>query len=73
MAEWERTVAMNERKSFDIGDVDFEIILHPDGRLTIEASAEYGDSYTGWGSTTKTACLSPAQVMDFIKFLLSAR
>jgi hypothetical protein len=61
---------MAERRAFETGNDSFDIIKHPDGSLSIEAAADYGDSYTGWGSTTATLWLEPAQVVALQKFLL---
>lgn len=60
---------MPERREFDVGDSDVEIIMNPDGSLTIETCAEYGDSEIGWGGATKTVYLNPDQVAAFRKFL----
>lgn len=59
---------MGERRSFTYNDPDVEIIMR-DGQLFIEASADYGDSESGWGSATKTIYLSREQVSEFILFL----
>ena len=62
---------MAERKAFDTQSDDFTIIRHPDGSVTIEATADYGDSYTGWGSTAATLRLDPKRVVALQHFLLS--
>lgn len=59
------------RRQFDVGDYDIEIYRHPDGSLTIEASAEYGDSEIGLGSITKTIKLDPERAREFAAFILS--
>lgn len=60
---------MSERREFKTKYEDFEIFMHPDGSLTIEATGDYGDSEIGWGSTSSTLNLSPEQVVAFREFL----
>lgn len=61
---------MGDRKSFDTKSEDFAITKHPDGSLTIEAEAYYGDSYNGWGETHTTLHLDHGRVIELQKFLL---
>lgn len=60
---------MSERRAFETKDSDVEIISHPDGSLTITADAEYGDSYQGFGTTSKTYTMDADEVARFVKFL----
>lgn len=46
-----------------------DIIRHTDGSLTIETSAEYGDTEMGWGSASATINMSAEQVRAFQAFL----
>jgi len=62
---------MTQRTEF----TDFEcwsgadIIRHPDGSLTIETQAEYGDTEMGWGSASATIKMDADQVRAFRAFL----
>lgn len=60
---------MAERKAFQTNSHDFEIYLHPDGSLTIEATGDYGDTEMGWGSTSSTLNLDPVRVAELRAFL----
>lgn len=63
---------MAGRQVFDIQSPDFQIVRHPDGSVTIEATAEYGDSDNGWGSATTTLLLQPDRVVALREFLTAA-
>lgn len=58
-----------ERERFDCDDADVEIIIHPDGTLTIETIAETGDSEVGWFTASKTIRMDFAMVVGFREFL----
>lgn len=60
---------MGERRMFKHPHSDAEIFLHPDGSLTIEAFAEYGDTEIGWGSTCSTVRFDPNLLAEFRKFI----
>lgn len=54
-------------KAISTGDEDVEIYLRSDGSLIIEATSDYGDSDSGWGSTTKIIHLTPDQMRGLFK------
>lgn len=60
---------MADRSAFDTKHDGFDIIKHSDGSLTIEASADYGDSEIGWGSASATMHLSAERVRELARFL----
>lgn len=63
---------MGERRMFQIPGSDAEIYMHPDGTLTIEAYAEYGDTEIGWGSTCSTLTFDPELLAKFRQFIDAA-
>lgn len=46
-----------------------EIIRHPDGAVTFETEADYGDTDMGWGTARATIHMNSGQVKEFIAFL----
>lgn len=60
---------MTERTEFPLGDAEVDIIANSDGSLRIETSAEYGDSYVGWGTAHKTVFMDREKVREFRDFL----
>ena len=60
---------MRERTEFPYNHADVDIIGDDAGHLFIETSADYGDSYTGWGSASKTIHMDREQVRQFRDFL----
>jgi hypothetical protein len=64
---------MGEHRNFDTGNDAWDITRHPDGSLTIESEAEYGDSYNGWGSARQTLHLLPDQVKALASFLTAEK
>lgn len=60
---------MAERTDFSYPDGDVDIIGDDAGHLFIETSADYGNSYAGWGTAHKTIHMDREQVRQFRDFL----